>query len=112
MENWETQKTGFLDKTPSFCDVPAFSTVSVSLGKLYVNHLNMAEFPRQALTKIGVTHPFFGPKPSCSGPICQGAPPQEWCPADQAPWRSGCIPCDLQRLFWGHLRPAAWLKST
>ena len=32
MENWEIQKPGFLDKTPSFSDVPAFLAVLGSPG--------------------------------------------------------------------------------
>jgi hypothetical protein len=35
MENWEIQKPGFLDKTPSFSDVPAFLAV---LGSPGTNH--------------------------------------------------------------------------
>jgi hypothetical protein len=32
MENWEIQKPGFLDKTPSISDVPAFLAVLGSPG--------------------------------------------------------------------------------
>ena len=34
MENWEIQKPGFLDKTPSFSDVPAFLAVLGSPGSI------------------------------------------------------------------------------